>query len=761
MKSFLDLEEQKKNDKGAVVVTFGRFNPPTTGHELLIKKIESVAKKNRADFVIVPSHSQNPKKDPLPQNIKVKYMQQMFPKFKRNIRTDLGRQIYEIAKSLSKIGYSKLIVVVGSDRMAEFEKLKLYDKSYTDKSGKKPEYDFYNGIEIVQAGGQRTAGSGVAGMSASKMRGFAASGDKETFMDNLPNGFKQGEKLYNDLRKYMNISEDNIRELYYNDHIFNIGDIVENKDGRSGKIIKKGPNYVLVSALSDSISDLNERYNFWIDDIIVEKEDPDIKDRKGTQPAKYYAKDAEGDKMSKSTKQARARHFEKGTKKSDDDSSAYKPAPGDKSAKTKPSKHTNQMKKKFPKLYEGMDCPPATQDVAMNTKNRNSTIENHMYGPLNVDEPADYWKKIADKWDTSEKAAKKSLCGNCVAFDISPRMEECMPGKVSDKDGRLGYCWMHHFKCHSARTCDTWAKGGPITDNKISQGWQERSNISEGVADKSLKKKSEASGMPFGILKQVYNRGVAAWRTGHRPGTTPEQWGHARVNSFVTKSKGTWGKADADLAKKVRGESYEIGTDEYAKHTHDVTPGQTFKRFKEFKESFEPFFELSEGTKHHLKNNIPFHENIYRPYSIKFYETFCEARELYEQGLLENVSELDKELFKTDLGLFAIYENKKVPLDIPLVEEDDDVELNKPKRGGPKKFYVYVKDPSTGNIKKVSWGDTTGLKVKIDDPEARKSFAARHKCETQKDKTKPAYWACNTPRYGKQLGLKGGGNFFW
>ena len=75
----------------------------------------------------------------------------------------------------------------------------------------------------------------------------------------------------------------------------------------------------------------------------------------------------------------------------------------------------------------------------------------------------------------------------------------------------------------------------------------------ESKSDKSLAKKAKASGMPLGILRQVYNRGVAAWKTGHRPGTTPEQWGHARVNSFVTKSSGTWGKADKDLADKVRG----------------------------------------------------------------------------------------------------------------------------------------------------------------------------------------------------------------
>lgn len=72
-------------------------------------------------------------------------------------------------------------------------------------------------------------------------------------------------------------------------------------------------------------------------------------------------------------------------------------------------------------------------------------------------------------------------------------------------------------------------------------------------ADLSLKKKADKTGIPFGILKQVFNRGKAAWKTGHRPGTTPDQWGHARVNSFATKSKGTWGGADKDLAAKARG----------------------------------------------------------------------------------------------------------------------------------------------------------------------------------------------------------------
>ena len=122
-------------------------------------------------------------------------------------------------------------------------------------------------------------------------------------------------------------------------------------------------------------------------------------------------------------------------------------------------------------------CPLATQDVALNTKNRNATRKNHMYGPLNPGEPGDYWEKISKKWDTTEAAAKKSLCGNCVAFDISPRMKDCMPGEVSEGAGELGYCWMHHFKCASERTCDTWATGGPISDDDISLGWQEKSKV--------------------------------------------------------------------------------------------------------------------------------------------------------------------------------------------------------------------------------------------------------------------------------------------
>ena len=126
-------------------------------------------------------------------------------------------------------------------------------------------------------------------------------------------------------------------------------------------------------------------------------------------------------------------------------------------------------------------CPAAAGDLELNTKNRDSAIqaEHIQYGPLNIDMPEDYWEDIAEHWNTSVEAAQKSKCDTCVAFDISPRMKECMPGETSDDDGVLGYCWMHHFKCHSARTCYTWAKGGPIEDDDISADWQERNEGGE------------------------------------------------------------------------------------------------------------------------------------------------------------------------------------------------------------------------------------------------------------------------------------------
>ena len=112
---------------------------------------------------------------------------------------------------------------------------------------------------------------------------------------------------------------------------------------------------------------------------------------------------------------------------------------------------------------------------------------------------------------------------------------------------------------------------------------------------------------------------------------------------------------------------------------------------------------------------------------------------------------------------FGLYEGQHVPLEQPMIEIDEDQELNKPKRSsGKKKYVVYVKNPKTGNVKKIEFGDEKGgLTSKINDRDAARNFASRHNCDTKTDKTKPGYWACRLPKYAKDLGLKGGGSYFW
>jgi len=172
--------------------------------------------------------------------------------------------------------------------------------------------------------------------------------------------------------------------------------------------------------------------------------------------------------------------------------------------------------------------------------------------------------------------------------------------------------------------------------------------------------------------------------------------------------------------------------------------------------------QLEAAFRFHRKNNIPLSENIFRPHSENYYKLFEHARQLQET--YKPLSEFDEYLLSTDIGKLGIFEGEEVPLDHPLINEAEyqgrEVDLNKPKRGGDKKFFVYVKNDK-GNVIKIQFGDTTGLSAKINDPAARKSFAARHDCANKKDKTKAGYWSCNLPRYASELGLKGGGSFFW
>jgi hypothetical protein len=175
---------------------------------------------------------------------------------------------------------------------------------------------------------------------------------------------------------------------------------------------------------------------------------------------------------------------------------------------------------------------------------------------------------------------------------------------------------------------------------------------------------------------------------------------------------------------------------------------------------------LSENLRYHVDNKLPLTENTFRYGSKSFLDLWSEARYLYLREII-HVNDDDKEiLLETNLGEYGMYEGKKVPLDLPMLEEElEEAEdkktppIGKPKRGGSKKFYVYVRNK--GKIKKVSFGDTSGLSAKINNPEARRAFAARHDCKNKTDKTKASYWSCRLPRYAKLLGLKSSFSGFW
>ena len=368
----LDINEARRK---SIAFTFGRFNPPTSGHEKLIKKVASV----RADtFKIYLSRSNDPKKNPLSPRTKLTHMKMMFPRYSRNIEINNTNMILDIASKLHRQGFTEIFMVVGSDRVREFETIL---NKYNDVRSRHGYYNFAN-INVLSAGERDPDSEGVSGMSASKMRDAATKDDYNTFKKGVPTGYRNADDLFKDVRKGMRLvasmeydtnfrpiktlqefEQNQIRDLYIREMIFNIGDKIKYiKEDIDGKVIRKGTNYIVLEDnnnnlhkawIWDCLPDPADReaqvreHNLDVDygftavstkeDMDRLPQDKDVKKKDGTQPKKYY-KD-----MSKDTKDKRADHFKKtDTTKNDND-----PAPGDKDAKTKPSVHT----KKFKQMY--------------------------------------------------------------------------------------------------------------------------------------------------------------------------------------------------------------------------------------------------------------------------------------------------------------------------------------------------------------------------------------------------------------------------
>jgi shikimate kinase len=504
----------KEASSKKAVISWGRMNPPTIGHEKLVKKVTDVARKIGGKAEIHLSQSQDAKKNPLSYSDKIMIAKEAFGSI---IQSSSAKTIIELMKQLQS-KYDEVTLVVGQDRVQEFETLlkKYNGKEYNLKS-----------IEVISAGQRDPDAEGVEGMSASKMRDAAAKGEEEKFKSGLPRKLQShAQDIYDMVRAGMKLSEETELDEYvltydqrrkrglvmrrYERKMQMARERLKKRIASNQKLIgrsrkraiellrtrlagEKGANYQDLPVADKIMIDKRVDQRKGVIKKIAARLLPKVRRAEMQRVASLHQKEDIDQVfesflsedyyagLSKSTSAKRKAHFNKHGKMDDNNPDAYKPAPGDATAKTKPSVHT----KRYHMMYNG--------DGSLKYDRRFRAFR-HIVRQEEIE--------IENDADLLELFALAEEINNSIELDEAKSLE-------------------------------------------------------------GLKKKADKSGISYGILKKVFDRGVAAWRTGHRPGTTPQQWGYARVNSFVTKSSGTWGKADADLASKVRSESVDDLFEEY------------------------------------------------------------------------------------------------------------------------------------------------------------------------------------------------------
>ena len=422
-------------DSKTLYFTFGRMNPPTIGHGLLLDKLVKMAKGN--PYRIYLSQSNDAKKNPLTYVDKVKFVRKMFPKYARSIMLDKNvKNVLDAATAMFNEGYQNIVMVVGADRVIEFETL------LNKYNGQDSRHGFYNfkSISVVSIGDRDPDSEGVQGASATKQRQYAGENDFVRFSQGVPMNFsnKDSRDLFNAVRKGMGLAEStsyrnhidlgtvsDIREKYVSGQLFNVGDkVIIKETSEKATVLHLGANYLvlekedgsvsrkwldaiveasipkeldpklplskqvalaqkridkdndgdvdnldkntpdeLIGTEKDSIAKMQKKYSGEKqhtkignpyeskDSKITSPQDPDIKDKEGSQPKRFF----KGIKTD-STKSKRDAHFKKYGKMADDNPAAYKPAPGDASSKTKESQYT----KKYRQMY-GENAMDATK----------------------------------------------------------------------------------------------------------------------------------------------------------------------------------------------------------------------------------------------------------------------------------------------------------------------------------------------------------------------------------------------------------------
>ena len=255
-----------------LIFAFGRFNPPTIGHAKLMKEVITQARKNNANHIVYASASTDTRSNPLDVNTKVKFMKKMFPQNNIKAAGRTERTFMEVLKFYNKM-YGNIVMIAGSDRVSEFQKLadKYNGKDYNYKS-----------IKLVSSGERDPDAEGVSGMSASKMREMAKNNDYRNFKSGVPNlsasdskalftAVKKGMGIKEGIESFTNFLNNDLREEYHQERIFNVGDMVEHMDGTVGMIVRRGSNYVSMEGDDGYIK------KAWLYDIQMSEEQPEKK----------------------------------------------------------------------------------------------------------------------------------------------------------------------------------------------------------------------------------------------------------------------------------------------------------------------------------------------------------------------------------------------------------------------------------------------------------------------------------------------------
>lgn len=607
--------------RDTVVFSHGRMNPVTVGHQKMVDAGQKLAQRLNADYELSITHSHDPKKNPLSIDQKLKHVKRAFPKVKVTATSKETPSFLHQAKRLHAAGYKHLVMVAGSDRVQEYHdtlhKYNGHPDFYNFKSIRVP-----NAKEMHKLAGvslERDPDSeGAEGMSASKMRAHAANNDYSEFRKGVPAHFSdaQARELYNDVRQGQVRKESrDLRQIYVNGEIYNLGDRV-NCGKQIAEIVYRGSTYVTLQLEDHTtekywIADLEERSGQYYTKTGRLKQNP-------TNPS-GLSKKYSGE-LSHATQLARRQHFKKHGAKPSSDTSAYKPAPGDKEAETKLSKYTKRYHERYRVREQHLPWILMSAEQRMIIKESEHQLSFGGYTTVNldlcpgatitlkqvIDNPAlnpEFVLKAIQATDAmlgvEREAMNQGFATTELIHDFTMYMgiahDTLHLLGLTDADfaTKYGKNW---FETHMRKMSELGMHNDGImmqqfgTHLPVEQGEVEESmkpiksthavqsillHRSDGktvkrhnlvkkldfkddtenskmdteikeAADAALSKKASESGVSLGTLRQVYKRGVAAWRTGHRPGTTPQQWGMARVNSYITKGK-TYHTADKDL----------------------------------------------------------------------------------------------------------------------------------------------------------------------------------------------------------------------